>query len=320
MNWVSRLLVLPVLLAAGTAGAQEYPSKPIRIVVPFAPGGGTDLLARLLAQRLLEWHGQSATVDNRPGAGGNIGAELVARSAPDGYTLLFSTASLAVNVTLYPKLGYNLARDLVPVSLMASSPLVLTVHPSVPARSIKELIQVAKQRRGGVNFGSNGNGTTSHLSGLLLNQMTGAPLTHIPYKGAGAAINALLTGEVDIAFLAAFSATPHVKSGRFRALAVTTKQRSPALPEVPTLDSMYPGFETDNWFGLFLPAGAAPTIVQRLHGDVVKSLQHPDVKGFIDREGGNAVGNTPAEFAALIRRDVEKYGKLVKASGARPDQ
>lgn len=320
MNWVSRLLVLPVLLAAGTAAAQEYPSKPIRIVVPFAPGGGTDLLARLLAQRLLEWHGQSATVDNRPGAGGNIGAELVARSAPDGYTLLFSTASLAVNVTLYPKLGYNLARDLVPVSLMASSPLVLTVHPSVPARSMKELIQVAKQRRGGVNFGSNGNGTTSHLSGLLLNQMTGAPLTHIPYKGAGAAINALLTGEVDIAFLAAFSATPHVKSGRFRALAVTTKLRSPALPEVPTLDSMYPGFETDNWFGLFVPAGTSPAIVQRLHGDVVKSIQHPDVKGFIDREGGNAVGNTPAEFTALIRRDIEKYGKLVKASGARPDQ
>jgi tripartite-type tricarboxylate transporter receptor subunit TctC len=315
-----RFVLVLALFGAQIATAQDYPSKPIRIVVPFAPGGGTDLLARLWAQRMIEWHGQSATVDNRPGAGGNIGAEVVARATPDGYTLLFSTASLAVNVTLYPKLAYNLSRDLIPVSLMASSPLVLTTHPSVPARTVKELVQISKQRRGGINFGSNGNGTTSHLSGLLFNQLAGIELTHIPYKGAGAAINALLTGEVDMAFLAAFSATPHVKSGRFRALAVTTKQRSPALPDVITLDSLYPGFESDNWFGLFAPAGTPPAIVQRLQADLVKSIQHPDVKGFINREGGYAIGNTSAEFAELIRRDVEKYGKLVKSSGARPDQ
>jgi tripartite-type tricarboxylate transporter receptor subunit TctC len=315
MRVLGVLGVLAIVFSACTALAQDYPSKPIRIIVPFAPGGGTDLLARLYAQRMFETYRQSVVVDNRPGAGGNIGAELVARSAPDGYTLLFSTASLAVNVTLYPKLAYNLTKDLIPISQMATAPMVLAIHPSVPANSVEALIQMSKSRRGGLNFGSNGNGTTSHLSGLIFSQFAGIQLTHIPYKGAGAAINGLLTGEVDMAFLAVFSAVPHVKAGSFRALAVTTKMRSPALPDVPTLDSMYPGFETDNWFGMFAPQA----IVQRIHAHIVKSLQHQDLKGFIDREGGYAVGNTPAEFVEVIARDIEKYGKVVKSSGARPD-
>jgi len=316
-----RALVLALAACAATpAGAQDYPAKPVRIVVPFAPGGGTDILARLLSQRFFEYHGHAATVDNRAGAGGNIGAEIVAKSPPDGYTLMFSTASVAVNVTLYPKMAFDIRRDFLPVSLMASAPLVLTLHPSVPVKSVKELVQIAKTRKGGVNFGSNGNGTTSHLSGLLFSQLGNAPLTHIPYKGAGAAINAMLTGEVDMAFLAAFSGTPHIRSGRLRGLAVTTKQRSPALPELPTLDSMYPGFETDNWFAMFAPAGTPQAIVTRLHGDIVRATRHPDVNGYIQREGGYAVAGTPAELAAVVNRDIEKYGRLVKASGARPDQ
>ena len=315
------LLVFTIsVLGAGLASAQGYPTKPIRIVVPFAPGGGTDLLARLYAQRLLEWHGQAATVDNRPGAGGNIGAEIVAKSPPDGYTILFSTASLAVNVTLYPKLAYNLQRDFIPITQMAASPIVLVAHPSVPASSVKDLVQLSKKRKGGVNFGSNGNGTTSHLSGLLMNQMAGLEITHVPFKGAGAAINAMLTGETDISFLATFSAVTHVKAKRMKALGVSTKKRSPALPDVPTLDSMYPGFETDNWFALFVPAGTPQPVVQLLYDAVVKGIQHPSIKNFIEREGGYAIGNSQEEFKAVLAREIEKYGKLVKSSGARPDQ
>lgn len=318
---LKRSLCLVLGLSASVpAAAQNYPSKPIRIVVPFAPGGGTDLLARLFSQRLQETYGQPATVDNRAGAGGNIGAEIVAKAPPDGYTLLLTSASITVNVSLYQKLGYALQRDLVPISQMASSPLILTTHPSVPARSVKELVQISKTLKGGVNFGSNGNGTTSHLSGLILAQMSGLQLTHIAFKGAGPAINGLLTGQADMAFIAAFSATPHIKSGRLRGLATSTKRKAPSLPDLPTLDSMYPGFESDNWFGLFAPTGTPQAIVQQLHADLVKSIAHPAVKGFIDREGGYAIGNSPKEFEEVIRREIAKYAQAVKTSGAQPDQ
>jgi len=314
------MLLVLVLFGASLVSAQDYPVKQVRVVLPFAPGGGTDILARLWSQRMLEWTGQTFTVDNRPGAGGNIGAEIVARAPADGYTLLFTSASITVNVSLYPKLAYDLTRDFIPIAQMASAPLLLVVHPSVPAKSVRELIALSKRQKGGLNFGSNGNGTTSHLSGLLMNQTAGMQLTHIAYKGAGAAINGILTGEVDKGFVAAFSGVPHVKGGRLRALAVTTRQRSPALPEVATLDSMYPGFETDNWFALFAVTGTPQPIVQRLHAMLVKSLQHPDVKGYIEREGGYAIGNSMADFVQVIARDIDKYGKLVRASGAKADQ
>ncbi len=314
------LLFTAFALVGAGASAQQYPTKPVRIVVPFAPGGGTDLLARIFAQRMQETYGQAFTVDNRAGAGGNIGAEIVAKAVADGYTLLITSASITVNVSLYPKLNYALQRDFIPISQIAASPLILTVHPSVPAKSVKELIALSKGVKGGVNFGSNGNGTTSHLSGLILSRMSGLQLTHIAYRGAGASINGLMTGQADMAFIAAFSVTPHVKQGRLRGLAASTKRPAPSLPELPTLDSMYPGFETDNWFALFVPRGTPQPIADQLHADLIKTLQHPAMKGFIEREGGYPIGNTSKEFAEAITRDIAKYAQAVKESGARPDQ
>ena len=316
------LIALPFAAALAVmpaAQAQEYPTRQIRIVLPFSPGGGTDLLARLLSKRFYEVFGQTATVDNRPGAGGNLGADIVAKSAPDGYTLLMSTASLAVNVTLYPKLPYDLRRDFIPITQVASAPLVVTVHPSVPARSVKEFVALAKRTRGGLNFGSNGTGTTSHLALVMFNQMAGTQLIHIPYKGAGALMTSLLSGEVEVGFPAVISVQPHLRSGRLRALAVTTKRHSSALPDVQPLDAIYPGFDIDNWFALFAPAGTPAAIVNRIYAEVVKGLQHPESQAFMKNEGAEPVASTPAEFAAFVAREIDKYARMVKLSGAKPD-
>ena len=301
------------------AAAQEYPAKPIRIVLPFSPGGGTDLLARLLSKRFYEVFGQPATVDNRAGAGGTLGAEIVAKSAPDGYTLLMSTASVAVNVTLYSKLPFDARRDFIPITQVASAPLAVTVHPSVPAKSIPEFVALAKKTRGGLNFGSNGAGTTSHLALVMFNQAAGISLTHIPYKGAGALMTALLSGEVEVGFPAVVSVQPHLRSGRLRAIAVTTKRRSSVLPDTPTVDSFYPGFDFDNWFALFAPAGTPAAIVNRIYTETVKALQHPESKAFMSSEGAEPVGSSPAEFAAFFATEVDKYAKVVKLSGAKPE-
>jgi len=305
--------------AAAQVQAQDYPARPIRIILPFSPGGGTDLLARLLAQRFHESLGQAVTVDNRAGAGGNIGADLTAKSPPDGYTLMLSTASLTVNVTLYPKLPFDARKDLVAIAQVASSPLVLTMHPSVPARSVKELVELSKKAKGGLNYASGGNGTTSHLAGVLLQQTSGMQLTHVPYKGAGAQMTAQISGEAELGFSVVISALPHLRTGKLRALAVTTKRKSSALPELPTVDSTYPGFDIDNWYGFFAPAATPATVVSRIHAEVVKSLQHPDVKAFMQREGAEPVGSSPAEFTAFFSREIDKFAKIVKSSGAKPD-
>ena len=310
--------VSAVVPAAGHA--QEWPSKPMRIVVPFSPGGATDIIARLMAQRFYEVLGQPTAVDNRSGAGGNIGAEIVVRSPPDGHTLLLSTASMAVNVTLYPKIPFDVRKDLIAVTQIASAPLALSVHPSVPAKNVKELVAISKARKSGLNFGSNGTGTTSHLAGVSLQQMAGLNLVHIPYKGAGAAMISLVGGEVDFSVPAVTTARPLIAAGKLRGLAITTKRRSSVLPDLPTLDSTYPGFDIDNWFSLFVPAGTSPQIVNRLHAEIVKGLQHPDVNAWFTREGAEKVGSTPKEFAAFLRTEVDKYAKIVKASGAKPDQ
>ncbi len=313
-------LVAATTLACAPAFAQEYPVRPIRIIVPFVPGGATDILARLLSARFHEAFGQVATVENRAGAGGTIGAEIVARSPADGYTLLMTSASLAVNVTLYPKTPYDARKDLVPIVHVASSPIVLTVHPSVPARTVKELVALSKSRKEGLNFGSNGAGTTSHLAGVMLSQMAGLKITEIHYKGAGSSMIALVSGETDIALPAVTSGRPHIAAGRLRGLAITTKRKSSVLPDLPTLDSMYPGFDIDNWFALFAPAVVPPIVVTKIHAESVKGLQHADMKAWITREGAEPVGSSTAEFAAFFRSEIEKYAKIVKASGAKPDQ
>ena len=313
------VLAAITLASAATALAQEYPTRPIRIIVPFTPGGGTDILARLLSQRFYESFGQVVTVENRAGAGGNIGTEFVIKSPPDGYTLLMSTASMTVNVSLYPKLPFDARRDLIPIVQVASAPIVLCVHPSVPARTVKELVAVSKTRKEGVNFGSNGTGTTSHLAGVMLQQVAGLSITHIPFKGASAAVISLVGGEMDMGLYAVTSGRPLIATGKLRGLAVTTKRRSSVLPDLPTLDSMYPGFDIDNWFALFAPTGTPQMVVTRIQAEVVKGLQHADMKTFMTREGAEPVGNTTAEFAAFFRAEIEKYAKIVKISGAKPE-
>jgi tripartite-type tricarboxylate transporter receptor subunit TctC len=310
---------LALLGSAAPVLAQEYPVRPIRIIVPFVPGGATDILGRLLAARFHAAWGQAATVENRAGAGGTIGAEIVAKAPPDGYTLLMTSASIAVNVTLYPKTAYDARKDLVPIVHVASAPLVLVVHPSVPARTLKELLAVSKSRKDGLNFGTNGSGTTSHLGAVMLQQMAGLNLTHIHYKGAGASMIAATSGETDMGMPAVTSGRPHIIAGRLRGLAITTKRPSSVLPDLPTIDSIYRGFDIDNWFALFAPAGTPQAIITKAHAEAVKGLQHPDMKTWISREGAEPVGNSTAEFAAFFRSEIEKYAKIVKASGAKPD-
>ena len=307
-------------LAAGmasNAGAQNWPTRSVRIVVPFVPGGGTDIQARLLGKKLLESLGQSFVVENRRGAGGLIGAEFVAKSLPDGYNILVSTASLAVNVSLYKKIAFDPVRDLAPVSLISSSPLVLIVHPSVPAKSVKELVTLAKHHKGAMNAASNGSGTTSHLAIEMLKQMAGIEVTHVPYRGGGGAMNALLSGETDFRFTSALAVHSFVRAGRVRPLAVTTVKKSSVFPDLPTLASTYPGFDCDNWYAVFVAAGTPKEIVGKLSAQVSKALQSPEMRDFITKEGAEPVGSTPEELAAYFTREIDKYAKVIKAAQIR---
>ena len=313
-------VVAAVMLVCGVPVlGQTYPTRPIRMVVPNSPGAGTDLIARLLAQRFHTAFGQVVTVENRPGAGGNIGAELVAKSTPDGHTLLMATASIAVNVSLYTKLPFDARTDLVPITQVGSTPLVVCVHPSTPARTLKELIALSKTTNKGLNFGSNGTGSTSHLAGIMLAQTSGLRLTHVPYKGAAAQITALLTGEVEMGVVGVVTLQPQIRAGKLRGIAVTTKRRSPVLPDLPTIDSSYPGFDIDNWWALFAPAGTPQIIVNRIQTEVAKALEHPDLKAYMSREGAEPVGSTPGQFAAFFKAEVDKFARIVKISGAKPD-
>ena len=307
------------LAGAGPAAAQAWPAKPVRIVVPFTPGGGLDIQARLFGKKFYETLGQTFVVENRTGAGGLIGAEAVARSAPDGYTLLFSSASLAVNVSLYKKLAFDPVKDFDPVSWVSSVPLVLVVHPSVPVKSVPELVALARKRAGQFNASSNGIGTTSHLSIEMLKQYAGVAVTHVPYKGGGPATTAVLSGEVDIAFVPVLSAQPFMKSGKVKVLAVTTAKRSSILPDVPTMKSYYPEFESDNWYAFFVPAGTPQDIVAKLNAEILKALKAPDVIDYLSHDGADPVGSTPAELAANYRREIVKYAKLIKAANIQPE-
>jgi tripartite-type tricarboxylate transporter receptor subunit TctC len=298
---------------SGNAPAQNWPDKPVRIIVPFGPGGGTDIQGRLLGKKFYESLGESFVVDNRSGAAGLIGAELAVRSPPDGYTVLFTTASLSVNVTLYKKsIKFDPLKDLAPVSWISSVPLVLVTHPSVPVKSIKELVTLAK-KSGMLNAGSNGAGTTSYLAVEMLKQATGAKLANVAYKGGGPAVIALISGEVDFEFATALAAAPHLKSGKVRALAVTTAKPAIAYPDLPTMNSVYPGFDVDNWYAMFMPAGTPKPILDRMHAEILKALKSPDVQAFMAKEGGQPVGSTPEELTDMFKREVAKYAKVIEA-------
>ncbi len=323
MNILLQRWTLGMLLAlsAALASAQSYPTKPIRIVVPFPPGGATDILARDVAQKLTEAWGQQVIVDNRPGAGGNIGSELVAKSAPDGYTLEMGTVGThAINASLYAKMPYDHVKDFVPVILVAGVPNVLVVNPAVPVNSVAELIAYAKANPGKLNFASSGSGTSIHLSGELFKVMAGVQMTHIPYKGSAPALQDLLGGQVQLMFDNLPPSLPQIKAGKLRALAVTTATRAPALPDVPTIaEAGLPGFESSSWFGLLAPAGTPPAIVVKLNAEVAKWLATPDAKERLAKQGANAVGGSPEDFEKHIAAETVKWAKVVKDSGARVD-
>jgi tripartite-type tricarboxylate transporter receptor subunit TctC len=315
--------VAPILLAAAftatSAHGQPWPAKPLRLVVPFPPGGGTDALARQFGGQLAETLGQPVSIDNRAGAGGNLGAEIAAKATADGYTLLFTSNSMVINAALGQKLNYNVATDLAPVALLASAPLVMAVHPALPIKSVREMMAVAKKRKGGLNFGSNGNGTSSHLAGELLRLSAGTELTHIPYKGAAPVIAALLGGELDMAFTTLISAMPHVRAGRLRVLAVTTPKASSVLPEAPPIGATYPGYEIDIWYGMFTPAGVAAPVQERLIAELRKGHAQPSVRQAMERDGAEAVWLAGSEFAAFVRRELDKYAKIVRLSGVKAE-
>jgi tripartite-type tricarboxylate transporter receptor subunit TctC len=322
MRFRTAILALLVMTSIiGAASAQPYPDKPIRMVVPFPAGGTTDILARAVAQKLSESLGQQVIVDNKPGAGGNIGAQEVARSAPDGYTLVMGTVGThAINPSLYKKMPYDHVKDFAPVSLVASVPNLLVVHPSVPVNSVKELIAYAKANPGKLNFASSGNGTSIHLSGELFKTMTGVQMTHVPYKGSAPAVTDLLGGQVQVMFDNMPSALPHAKAGKLKPLAVTSAKRFPGTPDIPTMaESGVPGYEASSWFGVLAPAGTPKEIVNKLSTEIAKALKTPEMKKKLEEQGAEAVGSTPEEFAAHIKAETAKWAKVVKESGATVD-
>jgi len=301
-------------LSVSSVSAQTWPAKTVRIVVPFAPGGTTDTQARMLARKYTESLGQAFVVENRAGASGMIGTEAVVRAPADGYLVLFTSASLSVNTTLYgSRFKFDPTKDLAPVIWASSVPLVMNVHPSVPVKSVKELIALSKRQKTGLNGGHPGSGTTGHIALEMLAQQTGASLVQIPYKGGGPMAIALIAGEIDFAFSTLTTVKPHLESGRLRAIAVTTKKPSSIFPNLPTMDSMYPGFETDNWFGMFVAAGTPKDIVTKLHGLALEALRSPEMRDFISRDGGDVIASTPEEFGAHLRSEIARYAKVIKA-------
>lgn len=315
-------LLAAVLASAAHPGAwaQTYPSKPIRIVVPYPPGGTADVLARILGQRIAEHLGQTVIVDNRGGAGGNIGTELVAKAAPDGYTLVLGTvATHGINSHATRKIPYDPVRDFAPIAALAQNIICVAANPSLPVHSIRELVDYAKQNPGKLSFASSGTGTPHHLAGELLNQMAGIDMVHVPYKGATPAVLDTMTGQVQIGFLSLATALPHIKAGKLRILAVVEGARSPSMPDVPTVGETVKGFEISSWLGLFAPAGTPPEIVKKLNAEVVRTLTSPDTRASLEVQGLNIVVNSPEQFAAQVKLDYERWGRLIKSIGATLD-
>ena len=308
------------LCASATALSQTYPSRPVRLLVPYVAGGGSDFVGRTVATKLAEMWGSPVVVENRPGGGTNIASELVARAAPDGYTLLLGGTPSTVNVSLYAKLPYDTVKDFAPVIHLDRAPNVLAVHPSLPVRSVKDLIALAKKNPGALTYASAGIGSSNHLSGELFRVMAGIDIVHVPYKGGAAAVTDLLGGQISMYFGTTPSTMPLVKSGRLRGLAVTTAKRTPAAPELPTMaEAALPGFESSAWHGVFAPAGTPQAVIQRLNTDLNALLRASDVVQRFASQGIDVTGGSVADFAAFVRQDIAKYQKLVKTAGIRID-
>ncbi|MCJ0763318.1 tripartite tricarboxylate transporter substrate binding protein [Variovorax terrae] len=321
----SRRTALVFLLAAAATGAAlaqaPYPAKPIKLVVPFPPGGGTDLLARTVAQKLSDTLKWTIVIDNRPGAGGNIGVDAVAKAAPDGYTLVMGqTSNLAVNPTLYPKLPYDPLKDLVPVALVASSPIAIVVPMQSPYKTFADIVAAAKARPDALTLGFSGNGTVAHLAGEQVKKAAGIQMQNVPYKGAAQAMTDVMSGQVGIYMSSVPTLLGHVNNGKLRAIAVTSLRRSSELPQAPTLaESGYPGFDASTWFGILAPAGTPAAIVQTLNAEINKVLKQSDVAAKLKSEGGDVLGGTSEQFAALLKTDIVRWGQIVRDSGARID-
>jgi tripartite-type tricarboxylate transporter receptor subunit TctC len=313
-------LGLGAIVAPALAQPADWPARPIRFILPFPPGGGTDILGRLIAERLTAGLGQPVVTENRGGAGGNVGAEAAAKSPPDGYTIVLVAPSLAISPSLYSKLNYDPVKDFAPVSLVATVPNVMITNPSVPAATLKEFIALAKSKPGEMNFGSGGSGTSNHLAGELFNIVAGVKLVHVPYKGVNLAMQDVLSGRVQLVFIGIPAAAPHIKAGKLRALALASAQRSAVLPDVPTADEAgLPKFEVTTWYGILAPAGTPRPVVARLNGELGKIMHSPELKDRLEALATDPLTSTPEEFADLIRREIAKWSEVVREAGLKAD-
>jgi tripartite-type tricarboxylate transporter receptor subunit TctC len=301
------------------ACAQAYPSRPVRLIVPLAPGGATDIVARLMAQWLSERLGQPFVIENRPGAGGNVGTEAVVRASPDGYTLLMASSANTINATLYDKLNFNFIRDIAPVAAISRNTLVMVVHPSIPAKTIPEFIAYANANPRKLNMASPGNGSPNHVSGELFKMMTGVDMVHVPYRSGAPALTDLLAGQVQVMFPATVSSIGFIRDGRLRALAVTAATRSDALPDIPTVAEFVPGYEASNWFGICAPNATSTEIVDKLNKEINAGLTDDKIKGRLADLGSIPLALSPADFGKLIAEETEKWGKVVRAANIKPD-
>src|SRR5712671_3204293 len=312
------VVAIVISLAAAGAVAQNYPTKPIRIIVPFPPVGAADLLTRTLGQKLTEAWGQTIIVDNRPGVGGNFGVEMAAKAAPDGYTAVMSAVTTnAIGMSTYTKLGYDLQRDLAPVVLAGNVPHILVIHPSLPAKTVKEVIAIGKARPGELAFASQGQGTLSHLEQEMLKQMGSFTALHVPYKGSAPGLSDLIPGNVQLFFDSIPSSLPHVKSGRLRAIGVASSKRSPVLPDVAAINESLKGFEADSWFGIMMPAGTPREIILKFNAEAQKALATQDVRERLLSQGGVPAGGSPEVLAERVKADIAKWGKVVRTAGVK---
>ena len=318
---MKRLFVFVALaLLAGAVSAQSYPSKPVRVVIPWPPGGSNDVVGRIVTQKVGENVGQQFIVDNRAGAAGSIGADVVAKAPPDGYTLMVHSTSHVGNAHLYKKLPYDTLKDFTGVALLAAQPGALTIHPSLPVKTVKEFIALAKARPGTINYSSSGNGSAPHLSMELLVAMTGIKIVHVPYKGGAPQVTALVSGETQASLATVSTVLVHVQSGRLRALGVSSAKRSATMPDVPTIaEAGVPGYEMSPWIGVFVPTGTSKELIAKLNSEINRALKAPDVSNLLSSNALDALGGTPEEFDARIKADYEKYAKLIKLTGAKVD-